>query len=168
MTEDDFWTIVDDVNSRAGGDMDAKERLLRESLEALDAAGVKGFSDHMDRMMGSAYTWPLWAAAYIIQGGCSDDGFMDFRSSLVFTGRRVFEPAVASPDSLGDLDDDTLDTLYHEGMLYIASEVHEAKAGGSPERSVQMPPEPTGEPWDEDDEDGLAALCPALWKRFGD
>ncbi|MFI0445410.1 DUF4240 domain-containing protein [Actinomadura sp. 6N118] len=29
-----------------------------------------------------AYRHPLWNAAYLIEGGCGDDGFMDFRDGL--------------------------------------------------------------------------------------
>jgi hypothetical protein len=44
----------------------------------------------------------LWAAAYLIEGGC-DDGFMDFRAGLMLQGRTAFEAAVADPDSLAGL-----------------------------------------------------------------
>lgn len=167
MTEDEFWNLVDDVNTRSGGRPDAKETLLRERLDALDAPAVAAFSNHMDAMMGRAYAWNVWAAAYIIHGGCSDDGFMDFRSCLIFLGRQVFEGACAAPDSLAALDDAALEETQHEGLLYVAGDVHEAKTGSHPERSAQLPADPSGEAWDEDDEEGLAALCPELWKRFG-
>lgn len=167
MTEDEFWSLVDGVNARSGGSPDAKEALLRERLDALDAPAVAAFSAHMDAMMDRAYAWNVWAAAYIIHGGCSDDGFMDFRSCLIFLGRQVFVAACAAPDSLAALDDAVLENTYHEGLLYVAGDVHEAKAGGHPERAAPPPAEPSGEAWDEDDEEALAALCPELSKRFG-
>ena len=167
MTEDEFWSLVDDVNTRSGGSPDAKESVLRERLEALDAPDVAAFGRHMDAVMDRAYAWNLWAAAYVIHGGCSDDSFMDFRSCLIFLGWQVFEAACAAPDSLAALDDATLENTEHEGLLYIAGEVHEAKTGSHPERATPHPAEPSGEAWDEDDEEGLAALCPELWKRFG-
>ncbi|WP_342210876.1 LysR family transcriptional regulator [Streptomyces sp. DH-12] len=46
---------------------------------------------------------PLWAAAYVINGGCSDDGFDYFRGWLIAQGREVFERAVARPGALADL-----------------------------------------------------------------
>lgn len=44
-----------------------------------------------------------WQAAYLINGGCSDDGFEYFRGWLLTQGREVFERAVALPDTLADL-----------------------------------------------------------------
>ena len=45
----------------------------------------------------------LRAAASLILGGCSDDGFEYFRGWLIAQGREVFERSVADPDSLADL-----------------------------------------------------------------
>lgn len=167
MTEDEFWSLVDGVNTQSGGSPDAKEAALRQRLDALDAPAVASFSNHMDAMMDRAYAWNVWAAAYVIHGGCSDDSFMDFRSCLIFLGRQAYESACANPDSLAALDDTTLEATEHEGLLYIAGDVHEAKAGGHPERARPHPSEPSGDEWDEDDEQALATMCPELWKRFG-
>ena len=38
--------------------------------------------------------------AYIIGGGCSDDGFWDFRSWLAVRGKRVYLVALRNPESL--------------------------------------------------------------------
>ena len=38
---------------------------------------------------------PLWDAAYLINGGCSDDGFDYFRGWLVDQGRETFERCLA-------------------------------------------------------------------------
>jgi hypothetical protein len=36
-------------------------------------------------MMDRGYSWELRGAAYVINDGCGDDTFNDFRSSLIFT-----------------------------------------------------------------------------------
>lgn len=167
MTEDEFWAIVDAVNAGAGGDPDVKEQVLKEQLETLEGPAVEEFAHRLDTKMAAAYTWPLWGAAYIIHGGCSDDGFMDFRSCVIFLGREIHDAALENPDSLAALDDDTLLATENEGLLYIPSEVCEEKTGASPRRSESHPHEPTGEQWNEDDEASLSALCPKLWERFG-
>lgn len=167
MTEDEFWAIVDAVNTSCGGDSDAKEVFLKEQLDALDSEAVEAFDRHLDEKMATAYTWPLWGAAYIIHGGCSDDGFMDFRGCVIFLGREIHDAALANPDSLAALDDDTLLATENEGLLYVPSEVYKKKTGADPRRSESHPSEPTGEQWDEDDEASLSALCPQLWERFG-
>jgi hypothetical protein len=53
--------------------------------------------------MARSYVAQLWAAAFVINGGCSDDGFEYFRGWLITRGREVFERALADPDSLADL-----------------------------------------------------------------
>jgi hypothetical protein len=53
--------------------------------------------------MADSYRNLLWAAAYLINGGCSDDGFESFRCWLIVQGRTVFERSVADPDTLADL-----------------------------------------------------------------
>ncbi len=57
---------------------------------------------HVERLLHEAYREELWGAAYLINWGCSDDGFHDFCLGLIERGRRVFEGAVADPDSLAD------------------------------------------------------------------
>jgi hypothetical protein len=47
----------------------------------------------------------LWGAAYLINGGCSDDGFDYFRRWLILQGHKVFQAAIANPDSLADVVD---------------------------------------------------------------
>jgi hypothetical protein len=54
-------------------------------------------------MAGSYRTPLLWAAAYVINGGCSNDGFEYFRGWLIVQGREVFEHVVADPGTLADL-----------------------------------------------------------------
>ena len=54
-------------------------------------------------MLAEAYHWDLWGAAYLINGGCSDDGFEYFRRWLVLQGRDVFQAAVSNPDTLAEV-----------------------------------------------------------------
>lgn len=95
----------------------------------LDAASTRrncGLPTHFDRAFAAAYQWLLWAAAYIIEGGCSDDGFMDFRYGLISRGRSVFERALADPDSLADVADDTTDGFIpNEDFGYVAQRVYQ-------------------------------------------
>ncbi len=40
--------------------------------------------------------------AYIINGGCSDDGFDYFLGWLIAKGRKYFEAALVNPERAGD------------------------------------------------------------------
>jgi hypothetical protein len=118
--------------------------------------------------MGRAYRWDLWGAAYIIQGGCSDDAFEYFRSTLISLGRDTFERAVADPDSLVELEAASTVDLYHEGFQYIASQVYRGKTGSdeAPPSNIRHPREPAGRQWEEEWDD-LKKLCPRLWAKYG-
>src|SRR3982751_5584432 len=104
MTLDEFWAIIDEVHSNSGGHMDAKCELLDKRLRHLSLDEVRSFDEHFTKEFYRAYDWGLWAAAYIIGHGCSDDSFMDFRSTLISKGRETFEKALANPESLADMD----------------------------------------------------------------
>jgi hypothetical protein len=110
----------------------------------------------------------LWAAAYIIGGGCSDDGFSDFRGWLICRGEKVYEAALRDPESLVEVVDDSEECQY-EGFQYVAFQAWENKTGRMlseyPRHDLTCPEEPAGEPWSEDGDD-LCHRFPKLWKRF--
>lgn len=131
-------------------------------LKELPPEEVRSFSDHFDDCEDIAYKWDLWAAAYIIGGGCSDDSFSDFRSSLISMGREFFERMVASPDDLAEVHD-AEETLFFEGYQYVPTQVYEEMTGKLPMRSRPGPRDPSGENWNDDD---LPRICPRLSKRY--
>ncbi|RYD33126.1 MAG: DUF4240 domain-containing protein, partial [Verrucomicrobiaceae bacterium] len=102
-------------------------------------------------------------AAYVMEGGCSDDAFSDFRATLISQGQEIYERALADPDSLADVDYGEDEPCY-EGFQYIAREVAEEKSAGVSESSVPHPADPAGQEWDEDD---LPSLYPRLTAKYG-
>jgi len=78
-----FWKIIDESRQRADGDLDKQVDMLRARLEQSEPEEIVQFDKLFREYWIRAYTWDLWAAAYIIGGGCSDDGFMDFRGWLI-------------------------------------------------------------------------------------
>lgn len=76
--------------------------------------------DTMARVyMDLAYQYGLWTAASVMgRYGCSDDGFIDFRTWLVAQGKAVYMAALKDPDSLADApnyQDQRFDSLPHMG-----------------------------------------------------
>jgi len=134
MTTDEFWAIVERVHLGSGGDMDRKCELLGQSLRELPAGEIQSFDGHFSACYYGAYTQDLWGAAYIICGGCSDDKFTDFRSTLISMGRAIFERAMADPESLAEQNIDGESAAY-EGYQYVAYRVYEEKTG------VAVPPD---------------------------
>jgi hypothetical protein len=157
-----FWKIVDRVHAGAGDDLDKRVKLLRHELDKLSLNEIAAFQRQYDTQIARAYRWDLWGAAYVMNGGCSDDGFRYFRDWLISEGSRTFEAALKSPESLADLPKG--DFAENESFGYAALEAIEAKGGGQIERDMSGESgEPRGAPWKEED---LPELFPRLSKTY--
>ena len=137
MTLDNFWETVEKMHRDSGGDMDRKCELLEAELLELPLAEVQSFHRYFDECIDRAYTHELWAAAYIIGGGCSDDSFKDFRATLISMGRQTFEQALANPESLAEMDYNA-ENAHYEGYQYVPTVV-EKKLGTSERRQRYQP-----------------------------
>ncbi len=164
MDEATFWRLIDETRA-AGGD-EQQAAALEARLRAGGLDDVVGFGRMMDRCLDALYTWDLWAVAYLVQGGCSDDGFEYFRCWVIASGRDAFTLASTDPVAFGsgiDPDGDEEDRE-REALLYVAGRVHEELTGEyGPPRETPPPAEPAGEPWDEDD---LDERYPDLARRW--
>ena len=175
MTDDAFWAIIAKTTAYES-DQDRQLDALRQALRQLSASDIVAFELAFHREQLRAYTWDLWGAAYVINGGASDDGFEYFRRWLISRGRKVFESAVANPDSLASLiPADAHDLADFEGFAYVAGRVWQEKTGINPWKDPKAtfpysgaPPakEPSGTPFKEDDS-YLKSRYPKLWARFG-
>ena len=102
MRQKEFWEHIEKTRRK---DPEAHADRLETRLAKLDPDEILQFDHWWSTFTRKAYDWTLWRAAYLINGGCSDDGFMDFRDWLILQGRAVYEAAVANPDSLADVVD---------------------------------------------------------------
>ena len=100
-----FWPLI--ATARAGVSDPSDCCAVATSAAALLAtrppAEIVAAQQVLWDLLAFSYQNPLWAAAYLINGGCSDDGFDYFRGWLLLQGQEVFEAAVADPDSLAAL-----------------------------------------------------------------
>jgi hypothetical protein len=64
----------------AGGDTSRQTTLLETRLRHLPPSQIAEFESIRHRLDERAYTWDRWGAAYVIEDGCSDDCFRDFRA----------------------------------------------------------------------------------------
>ena len=97
MDEDLFWELIEEGLP----DQPIGERVetLPERLAAFKATAIRDFDKILRNVEARAYRWDVWALAYLLQGGCSDDAFEAFRGWLILQGRETFERAIADPDS---------------------------------------------------------------------
>lgn len=165
MKDEQFWNLIE--RSREGAEeCDAQAAKLVDLLAALEADEIIAFDRIWARKYSAAYRWDLWAVAYIINGGCSDDAFMDFRSWLLARGQARYEAALQNPERAADgVEPDEYAEC--EEIGYAPSTAYERKTGEKMPDDADYPldaDEPAGENWNEDD---LPALYPALCERFG-
>ncbi|MEV8026547.1 DUF4240 domain-containing protein [Cellulosimicrobium funkei] len=189
MDRETFWEIVDAARDRAGAGADdrgAEDDPLPGALtdllvERLTADEILAFVDVAGDVANDAYAWPVWGAAYLVEGGCSDDGFRDFRDGLVLAGRAVFERTLADPDTLADhpvvaamadggspwFGFESLDSLVRDAWSRATGEDDEAYyAARERTSSVRARTEPAGEQWDFDDDEENARRLPRLTALF--
>lgn len=165
---DDFWALVETAraNAKTCCDVVANATTL---LASRPAAEIVATHQALWRLMDASYLHPLWAAAYLIRGGCSDDSFDYFRAYLLTQGRHVFTSAVADPDSLADLPllpDAYGGTGVCEDMLSVAWDAHRAATGADlPEEAWEsrerLPLDPSWD-FDFDDEAEMRRRLPRL------
>ena len=159
-----FWKIVEDAYR-----LDSIEHFeaLKEQLAERKWFEVVEFQARFDEAVAAANLIDLWGAACLINGGCSDDGFRDFRVWLVGRGRHAYEHALKNPDSLADiLDGDPVDGF---GLDAAALRVYEEQTGMSDfydrldRAEKDAPPSPPeGTDWDFEDETEMRRRFPRL------
>ena len=98
-----FWKLVDKARRMSEDDAEQQLEELTTLLEALPTEEIVEFHYIFCSFFHASYTWPLWGAAYLIGGGCSDDSFDYFRGWLISRGEKVFAAAVADPDKLASM-----------------------------------------------------------------
>jgi hypothetical protein len=173
MRTDDFWAVID--RARAGTPAtpaEVAERAVAE-LAGRGPADILAWGRHLDKVMSASFREDLWAAAYLINGGCSDDGFDYFRGWLLAHGREVFARSVREPDSLADLPAvraaaATGAEFEGEEVLNIAVDAYQQATGAEPPADLHTVPEDrdTDAFWDFDDEDEMQRRLPRLAALF--
>lgn len=171
LTDENFWALIDH-SVALEANPDAQLADLRASLSGISASQIADFERMFDETMRQSYSWDLWGAAYLANGGASDDGFEYFRCWLISKGRTLFHKVVASPDSLADLlAPDSGGDLEFEEFAYVAREAWQAKTGRDWNdmpviANMAYDNKPSGAAFSENAAE-LAKRYPKLWKRFG-
>jgi hypothetical protein len=166
MNINTFWNLIEQSRCNAEDCAQITENLTSH-LEKLEPEEIVGFEKLFWELIEQAYRWDMWAVAYIINGGCSDDGFLYFRGWLISQGRKCFEDAILNPETAADfvIDEQVVEGIECEDILYAARDAYKNKTGAEmPDYdSGEVKGEPDGEPWQEDD---LERLYPKLCRRF--
>ncbi|MFV2008312.1 MULTISPECIES: DUF4240 domain-containing protein [unclassified Micromonospora] len=103
MNVSDVWCLVEQARSelsQAALDADEVAQRMVALLGQRKPAEIVAFAQPLWNLLAQSYRVDLWAAAYVINGGASDDGFDYFRGWLIAQGETVFNEALADPDWL--------------------------------------------------------------------
>jgi len=172
MRTDDFWAVIARATAdRPGSPAEVAERATAD-LATRDPEDIVGWGRHLDKVMAASGTEDLWAAAYLINGGCSEDGFDGFRGWLIAHGRDAVARSVREPDSLAEMP--AVRAAAENGAVFEAEEVLSiaaqayAQATGSDlpagERPVTRPD--AADLWDFDNEEEMHKRLPRLSALF--
>jgi hypothetical protein len=172
MRTDDFWAVIDRATAdRPGSPAEVAKRAAAD-LATRDPEEIVAWDRHLGKVMAASGKEDLWAAAYLINGGCSEDGFDNFRGWLIAHGRDVVARVVPNPDSLADLPAvraaaDTGAVFEAEEVLSIAGEAYQLATGTELPASEAPPTRPQpADLWDFDNEDEMRRRLPRLSDLF--
>ncbi|WP_326595031.1 DUF4240 domain-containing protein [Streptomyces sp. NBC_01803] len=183
-----WWELIESARAAAGDRADDRDppddplpAALTDRLTALEPREIAAFTLWTIDRTDCAYRYPLWNAAYLIEGGCGDDGFMDFRDGLILLGRKTFGEAVREPDSLAELEVvgrmareesgwigyQALNAPIREAYLRLTGETRTLEAAlESGLATTTRPRRPFGENWDPENPEETRRRLPRLSALF--
>lgn len=169
MTEEKFWTIIGNSN---------RGRKLKGCLTPLSEEELFGFRYWWMYFYHISYKQDLWAVAYVVLGGCSDDGFDYFRFWLIVQGQKVFYDVLENADTLCDVfseleDPEGDDYPEQEDLDYAVQEVLEERTGDEDffytvEENYLLPQytHKIELEWEEDNEESIRKVCPRTFDKW--
>ena len=164
LSRDQFWHLIDIC-----ADIDVEKQFvaLTKRLDELSEDEVAYFAAYFWSEYVRLDHWDVWSVAYTVNGGCSDDGFMDFRGWMILKGKQPCEKVLGDPESLVQLFE-SLDESTMEPSLNFLDNYQDTRFGGpleipdlGEERNSRSPT--LGSKFAVDD---LPQKWPKLWKAF--
>jgi hypothetical protein len=166
MDDAAFWQLIADTRAAAGDETDGQSDPLEQRLRHLPTKQIAQFKRIRHRLDRQAYTYDLWGAAYVIEDGCSDDCFRDFRGYLISLGRGPYEAALRNPDSLASVAQDA-ETGNWQNADDVAPDAYQSVADEDiPTGDSETSGHPRGTPWDDEQTEQLVQRYPRLAARF--
>ncbi|MFF4867831.1 DUF4240 domain-containing protein [Streptomyces sp. NPDC000961] len=180
MDIDRFWQVIETARSSSATSGKPLDEVLVSLLAVRPPEEILEYAARFDEVRDGLYRWDVWAAAYLIGGGCSDDSFTDFRAGVIALGRAWYERTAAEPDSLAEhpavveaVSAHRDEALFHEDMNYVAGGAfelltgdpdafYEARAGYKPADEHVRAEADMGEDFDFDDAEEMHRRLPRL------
>lgn len=173
MDIDTYWSMVSNSLSNTNSQKD-QLTFLTEKLEKLSDEEIMGFHLRTNQLVLDSYTSELWCAAYIINGGCSDDGFEYFRRGLISLGKEVYTEALKHPDYLINVNLANGNSFELEDYSWVTINAFKNKTGEdiyeyidyeSFYNAIGKSPDIVFN-WQEDDLESMKTICPKLYAKY--
>jgi len=151
----DFWQIIDHARDESINTDQFLTR-LEKKINMLDPESIRKFDQIFNQEIQKLNRWELWALAYIVRTGCSDDSFDYFKGWLISKGEQVCRVMQEfNPIHYNDKISDLLKNLFNEDpqleeIFYLAGEVYEKKTGQRLEPLDVDYKEISGKEWSEE------------------
>jgi hypothetical protein len=187
MNKNEFWQLIQTSFQEGNWDNHKQVEILIDKLANYSQEEILKFASIYHVYDKEAYKSKLWAAAYVMNGGCSDDCFDYFKGWLISRGEEPYLNALKDPDSMADLDIATDDNYFeNEDMLSVPLYAFNKNVGTNDinvyyEKLNQYELDPLeirhimdtivfGEDidakWDEDGSENLKSLVPRLYDKY--
>lgn len=172
LDETTFWNIVE-ASLTSTKNQDAQERFLVKEIEKLTPKEMIGFRLRTDKLLYDTYNSEMWCAGYIMNEGCSDDGFEYFRNWVISRGKDTYYKAKENPDSL--ISEFVEGTEYYdfESFWYVALTAFENKTGKelydyiADDFKTNEGNYPNFDfTWKEEEPETMKAICPKLFDKM--
>lgn len=161
VSDDVFWATIGSAASAAD-----PEAALSVELSGWSPDAIVEFDRRFRATLHQAYSWDVWGAGYLIEGGMSDDAFEYFRVWLIFQGRTTFDAVLEDPDRVATLQPGAFGYTL-EGPQYVAAETYKSRTGDDMPMTVTPPPD-LGDGWDFDDPAEMSARYPMIWASLNE
>ena len=124
MTKTLFWELIEQSREETASDSEFLD-VLKDKLEAMSAVEIKKFQKILLEQSNELEHWDVWALAYIVRGGCGDDGFDYFKAWVISKGKEAFE-------SVKNMQIEKFQNLFEEDpqfeeFMYVAQEAYANK-----------------------------------------
>lgn len=129
MDVQQFWDLIDSAQEKSAGEQEQMLQALMANLQGLDTESIMLFILIFDEFLARADRARLWAAAFVINDGCSGDCFDFFRRWLIAQGKEVYLSALKDPSSLSELGGEIKGQAEFEEIYYAPMDTWCKKEG---------------------------------------
>jgi len=173
LDEDLYWAIID-KSLKNTKNQEAQEQFLIKEIGKLTPKQMIGFRLRTDKLLYDTYNSEMWCAAYIMNGGCSDDGFEYFRNWVISRGKEIYYKAKQNPDNLISEVDENEEMYEFESFWYVALEAFQEKTGKDLYDYIDEDNFKTKEgkypqiefTWQEENPESMEKICPKLYNKL--